>query len=229
MKKELKVIALLVALVLSGIVYGQDLSVSDTIGVGINVYPDTLTLNDNYTHQVTIKNYDANPFTGNIYLMAGIDTNGTLFSVDTVGMVFVSSFMLYDTVSIFYTETYSIPNGYKTGDNIVVVWPVTDFGITLDTLRKNIYIDDPISVNEINVADEQLFIYPNPFRDHFFIQNLSIKKDVKQIKLFDANGRLVYNEKYNKEIKMESFNKGLYFLEIEFFDNSKKYKKLIKN
>ena len=217
-----------ISLILSGIVYSQELGV-DSLGGGLNVYPDTLTLNDNYTHQVTIQNYDGNLFTGNIYLMAGIDTNGTLFNEDTVGTVFVSGFGFGDTVSIFYNKTYSLPNGYKTGDNIVVVWPVSDFGTTRDTLRKNIHLTDPISVNEIKVVDEQLFIYPNPFRDHFFIQNLSIKKDVKQIKLFDANGRLVYNEKYNKEIKMGTFNKGLYFLEIEFFDNSKKYKKLIKN
>jgi hypothetical protein len=227
MKKYLKIITLSFSIFFMGIVNGQDLGV-DTLGSGLNIYPDTLALNDNYTHQVTIMSYGGASFTGYIYLIAGIDTNGTLFSVDTVGTVSVSSFGFGDTVSIFYNETYSVPNGYKTGDNIVVVWPYTFSGTTRDTLRKNIFIEDPISVNPIVGIDEHIFIYPNPFRDHFFIQNLSIKKDIKQVKIFDANGRLVYNEKYNQEIKMTPFNKGLYFLEIEFFDNSKKYNKLIK-
>ena len=227
MKKYLKIIILSVSLLFISIVNGQELGI-DSSATNLNSLPDTINLNDSYTHQITITNYSSTILNGNIYLIAGIDTNGILFSVDTVGSVFVPNFGLGDTVSIFYNETYSLPNGYKTGDNIVVVWPVSDFGTTRDTLRKNVYINDPISVNEIKVVDEQLFIYPNPFRDHFFIQNVSIKKDIKQVKIFDANGRLVYNEKYNKEIKMGTFNKGLYFLEIEFFDNSKKYNKLIK-
>lgn len=229
MKNRLKIIIAVFFLVIVGTTKGQELGV-DTICCGLNDYPDTLTLNDNYTHQVTIINYDGNLFTGNIYLMAGIDTNGALFSVDTVGTVFVSSFGNGDTVSIFYNETYDVPNGYKLGTNIVVVWPFTPSGITRDTLRQNIYLNDSVvSVNPIFRIDEQLLIYPNPFNNYIFLKNLGVKNEVRHVRIFDVNGRIVYNEKYNTVITTEQFIKGLYFLEIEFFDNSKKYNKLIKN
>ncbi|MBI2280284.1 MAG: T9SS type A sorting domain-containing protein [Bacteroidetes bacterium] len=228
MKKYLKVIALSFSIFFFGIVNGQDLGV-DTLGSGLNIYPDTLALNDNYTHQVTIMSYGGASFTGYIYLIAGIDTNGTLFSVDTVGTVSVSNFGFGDTVSIFYNETYSVPNGYKTGDNIVVVWPYTFSGTTRDTLRKNIYIDDPISVNPITGLDDELLIYPNPFHDKVFIKNLNNNKTIDQVRIIDVNGKIIYDNKFSNTIKFDEINTGIYFLEI-FFENKKSKRfRLIKN
>lgn len=225
MKKYIKVITLSVSIFIVGIVNGQDLGV-DTLGGGLNIYPDTLTLNDNYTHQVTIMNYDGASFTGNIYLMAAIDTNGTLFSIDTVGSVFVSGFGFGDTVSIFYNETYNIPNGYKTGDNIVVVWPISDAGTTRDTLRKNIHLDNPISVNSYADLDDGILIYPNPVHDIIYFEEKVIKNRIKQVRILNMNGQVVLTQPSTKSMNIAFLPQGIYFIEIN--GNKKSRYKIIK-
>ncbi|PJA09984.1 MAG: hypothetical protein COX70_00200 [Flavobacteriales bacterium CG_4_10_14_0_2_um_filter_32_8] len=228
MKKFINPMVLGLFIVLSITTKGQNLGI-DTTAINFGSLPDTINLNDNYTHTIVVQNFDTTVLNDTIYLVAAVDTSGALVSIDTVGSVFVTNFGLGDTISISYSENYTTLSGYKIGGNIVVVWPVAGSGSTVDTLYKNVFIKNPVSIPTVLAIDEQVLIYPTPFRDHIFIQNLSIKKAIKQIKLFDANGRLVYNEKYKQEIKMTQFIKGLYFIEIEFFDNSKKYKKLIKN
>ena len=228
MKKYLKEMIFGFSILFSIGIQGQNLGI-DSAAANLNSLPDTINLNDSYTHVITIRNFDVTPLNGTIYLMAGIDTNGTLFSVDTVGSVFVSNFGLNDTVGISYTETYNVPNGYKTGDNIVVVWPVASFGSTKDTLYKNVHIDDPISVNPITGLDEELLIYPNPFHDKIFIKNFNNRKTIEQVRIIDVNGKIIYDNKFSNTIKLDEINIGIYFLEI-FFENkeSKKFR-LIKN
>lgn len=228
MKNRLKIIIAVFFLVIVETTKGQELGV-DTISTNLNSLPDTINLNDNYVHTIVIQNYNSTPLNGIIYLVGAIDSSGTLISIDTVGSVFVTNFNLNDTVGITYNETYDVPNGYKLGTNIVVVWPVASSGITRDTLRKEVFIDNPISVNPVKANNDDLIIYPNPFNNYIFLKNLGIKNEVRQVRIFDVNGRIVYKEKYNTVITTEQFIKGLYFLEIEFFDNSKKYNKLIKN
>lgn len=228
MKNHLKISIAFVLLIFGGIANGQNLGI-DSTSVNLNSLPDTINLNDNYTHTISVQNFSSTPLNGTIYLMGAIDSSGTLISIDTVGSVVVSNFGLNDTVGITYNETYDVPNGYKLGTDIVVVWPVAAFGTTKDTLRKEIFIDNPISVNPIKANNNELIIYPNPFNNYIFLKNLGVKNEVRQVRIFDVNGRIVYNEQYNTVIKTEQFIKGLYFIEIEFFDNSKKYNKLIKN
>ncbi len=228
MKNHLKISIAFVLLIFGGIANGQNLGI-DSTSVNLNSLPDTINLNDNYTHTISVQNFSSTPLNGTIYLMGAIDSSGTLISIDTVGSVVVSNFGLNDTVGITYNETYDVPNGYKLGTDIVVVWPVAAFGTTKDTLRKEIFIDNPISVNPIKANNDELIIYPNPFNNYIFLKNLGVKNEVRQVRIFDVNGRIVYKEQYNTVIKTEQFIKGLYFIEIEFFDNSKKYNKLIKN
>lgn len=201
----------------------------DTTAFNLNSLPDTINLNDNYNHTITVQNKSAIPYTGNIKLYAAIDSAGTIISADSVGVVFVSNFGLNDTVSISYNENYTLLNDYKLGGNIVVVWPIADFATTADSLSKNVYIKNPISVSETFLINDDLLIYPNPVKNNLFIKNIHRKTDVKQVRIFDIHGKLVLKDHYSSPFNVELLGTGIYFLELEFIDHSKYQYKIIKN
>ena len=72
------------------------------------------------------------------------------------------------------------------------------------------------------VAIENLDIYPNPSRDVFNINFRSDKIQDLKIRIINVLGNNVYNEdkqqfigEYTKQINLDNFGKGVYFLEIE--------------
>lgn len=201
----------------------------DSASTNMGSLPDTINLNDTYVHTLVLQNADSvNDFTGTIYLVAGIDTGGTLLSVDTVGSVFVSNLNWLDTISITYTETYDTPNGYKLGDNIVVVWPVAGTIAIRDTIRQHVFINNPAAIQSINNENKDVLIFPNPFSNQLNIKIVGTEDKLKQVRLFDASGRIVVIENSNRFINTESISKGLYFLELEFYNHDRFSYKLIK-
>ena len=85
------------------------------------------------------------------------------------------------------------------------------------------------------VAIENLDIYPNPSRDLFNINFSSDKIQDLKIRIINVLGNKVYNEdkqqfigEYTKQINLDNFGKGVYFLEIETKDGVVN-KKLILN
>jgi hypothetical protein len=80
--------------------------------------------------------------------------------------------------------------------------------------------------------EEQIKIYPNPTSDLLFIE--SDELEIEHLKLFDMNGRLIFQEELNA--KKYSFNipeelsKGMYFIELVLKDNTAtQTRKIIKN
>ncbi|MBV6485945.1 MAG: hypothetical protein KFKLKKLM_02566 [Flavobacteriales bacterium] len=200
----------------------------DSTSINMGSLPDTINLNDNYVHTLTVHNFDSVGFTGTIYLVAAIDSSGTLLSVDTVGSVFVSNLGWTDTVSITYTENYNTINGYKLGDNIVVVWPVAGSTAIRDTIRKNVFISNSLSIQRLSSVDKEVIIYPNPFNQFFEFKIVDKQINLKQVRLYDIGGRIVINNNRNSNINTENLTNGIYFLELEFMDRRKITYKLIK-
>lgn len=227
MKKLLTPIILCLFLMFSLTTKSQILGI-DSSSLNLISLPDTINLNDNYQHTIVIQNNSATPLTGTIYLVAAVDTAGTLNSIDTVGTVSVTNFGLNDTIAITYNETYNIVNGYKIAGNIVVVWPIANSGTTSDTLTKEVYIIDPLAINESRLLKNRIIVYPNPTKDYIFIKNGYSKNKVKRVRIYTLNGQLIYNEKYNSKIDVSHLPKGLYFLKLEIKDEDEFYYKLIK-
>lgn len=201
----------------------------DSTSTNMGSLPDTINLNDNYVHTLTVHNFDSIGFTGTIYLVAAIDSSGTLLSVDTVGSVFVSNLGWTDTVSITYTETYDTPNGYKLGDNIVVVWPVAGTTAIRDTIRQNVYIDNPAAIHNMNYEDKDVLIYPNPFIDHFIIKNHNWKDEPKLVRIFNSEGRLIHQQKNLIFTNLEYLSRGMYFIYFEYSNGNRTHLKIMKN
>lgn len=201
----------------------------DSTSTNMGSLPDTINLNDNYVHTLTVHNFDSVDFTGTIYLVAAIDSSGTLLSVDTVGSVFVSNLGWTDTVSITYTEAYNTLNGYKLGDNIVVVWPVAGTTAIRDSIRQNVYIDNPASIQTLNNANKDVLIYPNPFLNHFVVKNFNWKNELKQVRIFNSEGKLILQQMNLNFTNLEYLTKGMYFIYIDHPDGNQSHFKIIKN
>lgn len=200
----------------------------DSTSTNMGSLPDTINLNDNYVHTLTIHNFDSVDFTGTIYLVAAIDSSGTLLSVDTVGSVFVSNLGWTDTVSITYTEAYNTLNGYKLGDNIVVVWPVAGTTAIRDSIRQNVYIDNPASIQTLNNTNKDVLIYPNPFTNTIHLKGIHLENVLKQVRLFDVSGRMVNIGDSSLIINLKDVKAGVYFLELGFVDGIKQSYQLVK-
>ncbi|MBW8362313.1 MAG: endonuclease [Kaistella sp.] len=74
-----------------------------------------------------------------------------------------------------------------------------------------------LAVSENNVKDEAVLIYPNPVEDQLFV-NTTHLKDVKNIRIYDFNGKLIKSEtlsfKNKRSIDVHGLNAGVYLLRM---------------
>jgi hypothetical protein len=85
----------------------------------------------------------------------------------------------------------------------------------------------PIGIDELNISDNNILIYPNPVIDN---QNLSICIDVKNktdinLAIFDITGKCIMKKTYSGlfgkqilSVNMDNYAKGMYI--VKLFDNS---------
>lgn len=216
MKKILiHTITLISVMLISFSSYSQSLGI-DTAAPNLISLPDTINLNDNYNHSITVQNKSAIPFSGTIWLMAAVDTGTGIIGIDSVGFATVTNFGLNDTLSINYNETYGFANDYKLGGNIVVVWPIAancPSCSTSDSLYQDVFILNPSTINEIKKNAGK--IYPNPTTG---ILNLQFENSITplEINIYDLSGRRVFYSPYSPFIDISRLNKGVYVVRLLF-------------
>lgn len=201
----------------------------DSIATIQNILNDTVPLGNNLNFNVTINYSDTTPFTGTIYLLCGVDSSGGLLSIDTVGFTNVTNITSIDSVSIFLNDTVLQQNGFRLGGNIVVVWPIADGLLTLDTFTTIIYvIPTTTSINENKDLHQQFSIYPNPTQNFITIKNSSQKNNVKHVRIYSLNGTLIHQYSNTLKIDTSSLQNGSYLLEIELENQKRLSYKLLK-
>lgn len=74
---------------------------------------------------------------------------------------------------------------------------------------------DLLSVNDFNLYENDIYVYPNPSKGIFNIKNES-KQTISSIEVLDINGRIInINSKINAtSIDLSNVNSGIYFLKI---------------
>ncbi|PKP48974.1 MAG: hypothetical protein CVT95_03825 [Bacteroidetes bacterium HGW-Bacteroidetes-12] len=201
----------------------------DSLSTYQSISNDTVPLGSNLIFSANIVYIDTTPFTGTVYLLCGIDSSGGLISVDTVGSLFVTNATLNDSIIIFANDTVLQQNGYRIGGNIVVVWPIANGLLTLDTFSALIYVTPLLtSINENKVLHNQFSIYPNPTHNFITIKNSSPNKTVKHVRIFGIDGSLQYQSNYTSNIDITNFSTGIYFLELELDSNEVLTYKILK-
>lgn len=131
----------------------------------------------------------------------------------------------------------SINDGVAHTESVTFTVPATGvyffgFNAYSDSDQYYLYIDD-ISINnanlatsEVAVAKNTIQVYPNPFTD---VLNISDSKNVKNISVTDATGRLVKTiTNPESAIHLRDLMQGVYLVTLEMKDGTKQTIKAIK-
>jgi len=225
MKKLLIVAFLPLIFCLKG--YSQILSV-DSASAEANI-PDTVNYNANLNHSFAINITGGAPFTGTVYLIAGVDSSSGMLSIDTIGSRNVVN-KQNDTIMFTINETYNNANAYRFGGNVVVIWPVAATLTTyLDTFKTNVFIQQGVGVNENQHLYNAISVYPNPSKNYININQTDQKIYVKRVRIYNFGGRLIYDEKFRSKIDVSKLLPGLYLLRLHLNDGEALNYKLLKN
>jgi hypothetical protein len=87
---------------------------------------------------------------------------------------------------------------------------------------KDIYLQKSNQISEISTMDENISIYPNPAVNELFISINAEIKGIVDLKIFNINGQMVYNNQLHlstgKEelikLNIQDFKKAIYFMMI---------------
>lgn len=224
MKKIILILVLSLFVFLKG--NSQNLAI-DSANAEI-VLPDTVNYNDNLNHTLIVDISGGVSYSGIVYLVAAVDSSNGNQSIDTIATRNVSN-KLNDTIMFTYNEIYNNSNAYRVGGNVVVIWPIAATLITLDTFNTNITVVQVVGIDEDKTLYNSIIIYPNPTKDYFYIKNKGQNNKLKQVRIFDVNGRLVYIGKSNPKIDVSNLKKGVYFINLELENQTLLHYKLIKD
>ncbi|MEE4178365.1 MAG: T9SS type A sorting domain-containing protein [Bacteroides sp.] len=99
----------------------------------------------------------------------------------------------------------------------------------LPTAAFTVYVDnvffysDGTSVNELDAAQSQVRLYPNPVNSG---QVVTLNAQVKQLEVFDLSGRMILSTNASK-INTGGMNRGVYFVRIQTLNGGLQTQKLI--
>lgn len=222
-----KVVVIYLFLMLAPFIGKAQLSI-DPIITSQNFTQDTVPLGTVVNFNVRVLYTSATPFTGTVYLVSGVDSSAGITSVDTVGFTSVFN-LVNDSFYIPFTDTVTLQNGYRVGEDIIVIWPVA-IGLTpLDTFRTDIFVmPDPTGLNEHKELFDKVSVFPNPLSNQLTIKQLTTDLTIKQVRIYNLRGELIYHELYQQNIDVSNLSKGSYLLELELENKQRLKFKMIK-
>lgn len=198
----------------------------DSLATSTTITQDTVNVGDAISFSVVVSYTSSTPYSGNIYLVAGVDSSAGLTSIDTIGVRSVIN-LSNDTIIFPFLDTTIQQDGYRIGGNIVVVWPVAAGLTTLDTFDVTIYVVQPTGINDKELIND-FSIYPNPVKNTLFIQNKSNSHQVKQVRIYNGVGKELIKTEFSTEINVSALPKGIYYLELELQKDTLLRYKIIK-
>ena len=111
---------------------------------------------------------------------------------------------LLDTISDSSTTTYFDINS-EVGTAEYAVRAIYEH---LNEVCESEIVSVTVDVTSVLENSETASLYPNPASDHF-----KVESQVKEIKVFDALGQMVYEGQTN-EVEVRNWNNGVYFVRI---------------
>lgn len=204
----------------------QILRVTNVFANGITGFPDTIYAGQFYNYTVVVTNFDTATYVN----------NGT-FTINWLADSTFGSFVIYQDTSVFtiagndsvsFQVADTFPqNAFKTGNNVVVVWPSLISGTSAfiaDTFQlDSVYFVKTTGINDLSI--NRLSVNPNPF--HSFISIANMQPSARELLVYDVSGYLVYKTIPSGQIYDLSFLKpGLYLLEVRYDKYSPARKKL---
>lgn len=148
---------------------------------------------------------------------------------EVVAQIGVDSIAFLDTINL--TTTYQFTqNKYKSGGNIVVVWPRVSntSSVLIDSIRVNVIFEPLAGLTMLHVKNETFSVVPNPASDEIrWI--LQPKNDIEYVRILNDAGQEVFYENTQKNLVDINFlSQGFYFLEIKSKSGNLLRKKFLK-
>lgn len=187
-----------------------------TLSVDSNTYfniQDSVNYGSSSIYDVIVNISGPTPYTGDVYLIYGVDSISGVQSLDTLIRSVVNK--VNDTIVFSVSETYDNINGYRLGGNVVVIWPVASGITTLDTFYTDVYVRAMVGINENKSLYNDFLIYPNPTQEYLMIKNKGLKNRVEEVRIFDVNGRILYDDRFKSKISISHLNSGMYVLVLK--------------
>jgi len=186
-------------------------------------FPDSaICCSPQYNFTIDVKNYSSIQFGGilNIrYRTGNMNITDSALSFSGNG--------LSDTILPYGTTTFTITNfsfdtltsGFRTGGNVVVVWPVCESGTSVfvtDSFHTSVFIESGTGIVEPRTLNSKLKIFPNPANDKIFVMNPLPEKSIEYVRIIDILGV----ERYSSEtlysfINTSLLKEGVYFIEVK--------------
>ncbi|HKR06561.1 MAG TPA: T9SS type A sorting domain-containing protein [Bacteroidia bacterium] len=228
---------LLITLLLAGIFsknsFAQQILMTVTSVDSFPVLPlDTAYENDQYNFNIHVSNLGSGVVpvldTCRVFLM-NTDTNFS--TIETLGKIYIDTLHGNDNFSIPVFSYQFTPATYKTGNNIVVVWPRINSnpGATFDSLQiDTVYFVPLLSINMLSEQIQSFFLFPNPVTDQIRI-NSNHQNSIEYVRISNDLGQTVmFRRSAGKNLDVRFLSKGFYFIEITERNGTVSRKKFLK-
>lgn len=204
-----------------------------TIGmstVGPLNYSDTVTAGAVDSFSVWVKNVSATVFNDTLTLISAVrdDVNPSVLNIvstyNSFSPVLINT---NDSISISLVGVYTLDtNNYRTGINVIVIWPVAQSAATADSLEFSVYILDDNGIDELDLK-QFINTFPNPSTDYITIENNS-KISIEEVRIYDISGCLLEIIKNSSVINTEKWTAGMYLVDIWLENHQKHSVRVIK-
>lgn len=192
--------------------------------------PDTAHESVTYNLTFTVTNMSAGTIVNadTLYIMFRNDSLAQPIE-EVVAQIGVDSIAFLDTINL--TTSYQFTqNKYKSGGNIVVVWPRVSntSSVLIDSIRVNVIFEPLAGLNMLHVQNEGFAVFPNPAKDE--IQwILQSKNDIEYVRILNDTGQEVLNGNTKKNlVDIKFLSQGFYFMELKTLSGSIARKKFLK-
>jgi hypothetical protein len=229
MQKYLCILLWTAAWLVPGAVCAQDtLRFSPHLLIGVK---DTVVEGSAVSDSVYLHN--AGPTTnGPIGFVTGIEDSVTHAITIVRTDSFVGTALAANSTRIFhlnrlYSTGYTNPSGiFRTGNNVVVIWPICSSVSSNDTLRHTIYIKRKI-LFPAQFASDSAYLYPNPTNDRVFIRTRQdTKTSLSATTVYDLAGKVVLMLGSQTEFNVSELQKGIYLVTMQFSNGSRETTRL---
>ena len=142
--------------------------------------------------------------------------------IDLVGDIFLEQGSQIEGITFFEDSKYYISREFF----------LTNIGAITIEFPQKLYefynpLDDLLSITDDEFSN-LIYVVPNPIEDSFKIIQKNKHQEIQSFSLFSLDGRTIFFKKKQDEIDLKNISKGVYLLKIEFKNDRKVVKKVIK-
>jgi hypothetical protein len=153
--------------------------------------------------------------------VSGVGTTGpviSIFQTDSIFQSCINNNGPYPYASVNLLSDTNICDINALPMNCIPV----SFSDSLVNYSDSLICETSTGVNEINLSESWIVIYPNPFSNDFLIRSEKFIGTEVIVKVYDVTGRLIYSDKSiglsEFQINTAGISRGMYFIKLNFLN-----------